>query len=278
VIAVILPFYNNFDNTVYPLLDSIYRNTQNQISLYLVNDGSKEKFNLPANPPNITVKYIEHENYGYLKSANEAYKVASNDRKNDQFIFINSDTIVSPKWAYKLSNALFINKQIGIVCPCSNNSQQFSIYYNPKYTIEQWSSFIDKLIGNNSFGMYSRLPHGSCMLITRRCADAVMKTYKRDVIFDPIYLKGYGEENDFGMAAYKLGFLTFCAVNTFIIHKGKGSFNQLSENELQKLFLNARTVFKSRWSKDLSIPISVKAVNPSINAKYLSLKLKGLYS
>jgi GT2 family glycosyltransferase len=69
---------------------------------------------------------------------------------------------------------------------------------------------------------------GFCMYIKRDAIDKI--GYFDEVNFE----KGYGEEGDFSVRATQKGYKNVLCDNTFIFHKGRGSFLDTQDDLLQK--------------------------------------------
>lgn len=240
---VILPIYNGFDC----LLKCIYSVLSNSFgvnfNLILINDKSTD------NNINLLLKYLDDQqisnlyiiknskNLGFIKTINKGLSFS-----HSNVILLNSDTIVTKNWSYKMHNILKKNKNIGVVTPLSNNATIYSIpQINEKNTLEKnitpnnANSILEKLTQDDKKS-HQIMPTavGFCMLIRR-------STINQFGDFDEIYKKGYNEENDFCQRLKKNGYLTVAALNTYIYHEGQISFTnekEILERENQKILLS----------------------------------------
>ena len=233
---IILPFYNKIKQFVIPCLNSLKEATGTNADILLINDGSIESVPLDMFKG---VNYEYHPNIGYLKTVNKAY---SDHPDYDNYVFLNSDTLVTEGWLDKMLNVL--SKNIGIVCPVSNSASQLTVHYNNKYTPNQWNKYVEQYSENRIIDTVT--PVGFCMLITRQCILSVCGATSRHVPFDPIFNMGYGEECDFGEKARQLGYKQVCCTNTFIYHEHHGSFVQV--HNVDALKKESKRIYHSRWS------------------------------
>jgi glycosyltransferase involved in cell wall biosynthesis len=155
-------------------------------------------------------------------------RISTND-----VILVNSDTIVTKKWATKIRDCAYSKKNIATVTPLTNNGTICSVpefgkdnQIPPGFTIDSFGNFIENL----SFCQYPEIPTavGFCMYIKR---DVIQKIgYFDEASFD----KGYCEENDFCMRATKAGYSNHLCDTTFVYHKGECSFNQTKKERIEK--------------------------------------------
>ena len=61
---------------------------------------------------------------------------------------------------------------------------------------------------------------GFCMALNRACINKIG-------MFDTVYGKGYGEENDWCCRAVKNGFVNVMITNLFVYHKHGASFGEI---------------------------------------------------
>ena len=222
-ISVIVPLYNGYA-FFKDCFESIIRNTAKETyELIIINDASSELKLLnyldeikKDHGENIII-LNNKRNLGFIGSINRGIKFSKYD-----VLLLNSDTVVTKNWLEKISKCAYTSRSIGTVTPLSNNAalvsfpNQWEDNEIPKgHTLESISDLIEK----SSLHLYPEIPSpvGFCMYIKR-------EVIKKIGLFDTIYGKGYGEENDFGMRAYRIGYKHVLDDSTYILHKGSMSF------------------------------------------------------
>lgn len=168
-------------------------------------------------------------NLGYVKSANIGIKKSVS--KN--IVLVNSDVIVSNNWLEKFEEALKSDQTIGLISALSNHGANLTIRMPPGFDYIQMNDFIEK----NTKKLYpdAMTVVGHCLLITRKVIEKIG-------LFDEIYSPAYTEETDYHFKAISKGFRAVVADDTYVYHKGEGSFknrNTLLEEHLK--------IFFSRW-------------------------------
>ncbi len=220
-VEIVIPIYGHFQE-VKECIDSIRKFSSFPHYIYLIDDCSPIDEELTryyehlSSEENIEVIFNE-TNLGFVKSANRGLLLGSRD-----VILLNSDTVVSPRWIQKLIASAYLNDKIASATPFSNASGAFSV---PKIgvnssipdhlTIEDMARIVENSSGIGSF----QIPTGNgfCMYIRRSVIDTVG-------VFDEVFERGYGEENDFCMRALKKGFTNVLSNNLFVYHRGNTSF------------------------------------------------------
>ncbi|CAM5388833.1 Trans-aconitate methyltransferase OS=Afipia felis OX=1035 GN=NCTC12722_00268 PE=4 SV=1 [Afipia felis] len=166
------------------------------------------------------------ERAGYTRTANIGLRTAT----ADLVILLNSDTIVSGRWAEKMADAVFSTHGAGIVSPMSNAASYQSL---PDVESAGRQTAINELPPNSrpedvdrfcegaSYAHFPVVPmvHGFCFGITRETINSLG-------YFDEIAFRdGYGEENDYCLRAFRAGIWSVIATNTFIYHAKSKSYS-----------------------------------------------------
>jgi GT2 family glycosyltransferase/glycosyltransferase involved in cell wall biosynthesis len=232
---VVIPVYNAYDYFVKCLYSVLkYRTCYRIIA---INDKStdpriKELFSTLKPYEREWMVLIENEvNSGFVKTVNKGMGYSRND-----VVLLNSDTIVTKGWAEKLKSCAYSRDEIATVTPFTNNGTICSIPdfcqgndVPEGYSVDDFAEMIERI----SLRQYCELPTavGFCMFIKRRVIDEV------GLFDDKTFGKGYGEENDFCMRAYRHGYSNVIADDTFVFHNGEASFSK-EKDELCKLHLD----------------------------------------
>lgn len=226
---IIIPIYNAYDDLVL-CINSIVKCTDlKRNRLILINDNStdqriKEYLDELKNE-NVLVIHNER-NRGFSNNVNLGMRQSESD-----VILLNSDTIVTTNWVEKIIKCAYSYKEIGTVTPLSNSATLCSVpvfcqdnLLPTGVTIEEYADIIERC----SMHLYPRITVavGFCMFIKREVISCI--GYFDAVAFE----RGYGEENDFCNRAEQNGYIHVMCDDTFIYHKGTGSFQSREKKEL----------------------------------------------
>jgi GT2 family glycosyltransferase len=235
-IDILIPVYNGFEYLM-PLFDSITKNTSIPYRLLIANDKSPDarvgKFLAEFkknHKDNLEIVIIENEeNLGFVKTVNKLAELTQN-----HFVLLNTDTEVPPHWLERLMYPIFTMEKIasvtpftnaGTICSFPNFVQDNLIFENLQVDVlDAYFQFVD--FEKN----FVEIPTGVgfCMGINKN-------VYAKIGMFDEVFGKGYGEENDWCMRASGVGYKNIMAPNLFVYHKHGGSF----PNEEKKKLLDS---------------------------------------
>lgn len=180
-----------------------------------------------------------NENLGFVKSCNHA--VFDLDKTNNDVLILNSDTVVTEGFLDEMISVLYSSKKIAAVSPRTNNATIASI----PIRLDEDTSY-DAAYSKRIFdGVQTLIPkmteapsaNGFCMLIRR----GVINRYG---LFDEVFGKGYGEENDFCLRVKKYGYKSFFANHAFVYHEKSKSFTAKGRKELIK---NNSKILRKRY-------------------------------
>lgn len=222
--TVIVPVYNAPDE-VRDCLRSVLKHTDlTQNRLLVIDDGSPD----PAVAPMLAefdgiagVTILRNTpNIGYTKTINLGIREAG----GDDVILLNSDTVVTPRWLEGLRSTAYSRPKVATVTAMSDNAGAFSFPHFNEYcprpahmTHEDYALLITQATRNCT---PPEVPTGSgfCFYIRRALIDACG-------LFDEEgFPRGYGEENDFCMRAFKAGWVNLVSPWSFVYHVRTASF------------------------------------------------------
>jgi GT2 family glycosyltransferase len=224
-IDILIPIYNG-KQFLTPLLESILRNTTVPFRLIIANDKSTDPLiaklllAFKTNNPNNEIILVENkENLGFVRTINKLVAMTQN-----HFVILNSDTEVPPNWLERLMAPILADPMIASTTPFTNAGAISSfpnfIEDNPIFenldvtTLDSFFQFVD--FDKNFVEVPTGV--GFCM--------GINKTVQQQIgMFDQIFGKGYGEENDWCMRAIHAGYKNIIVPNLFVYHKHGGSFN-----------------------------------------------------
>ncbi|HEV8240584.1 MAG TPA: glycosyltransferase [Thermoanaerobaculia bacterium] len=155
---------------------------------------------------------------GFASAANRGLAASERDT-----VLLNSDTQVTAGWLDKLQRAAASTPDAGTVTPFSNHATICSL---PRfleennvpagYDVDSFGALVERVAAPS----YPRLPTGVgfCMLVRRRLLDEV------GTFDEGRFGLGYGEEVDLCLRAAAAGFVHLLADDTYVWHRGHGSF------------------------------------------------------
>jgi GT2 family glycosyltransferase len=191
------------------------------------------------------------ENLGFVRTCNRA--VFELDGSDNNVLLLNSDTKVTKGFLEEMIDVLNTSERIAAVCPRSNSATVFSVPVEAsvakKYSMKDSYKVYKKIKEQIPRFYVSPIAHGFCMLIRR----TVIKKYG---LFDEIFGKGYGEENDFCLRARRHGYDCAIANRAFVFHYKARSFTKqkrdtlVAKNEkiLDKRYPEYRKLMQDYWN------------------------------
>lgn len=228
-VDVIVPIYNAFEYTK-KCIESVYKNSDINYNLYLINDCSPDKniynylenLSISDKPANLKELIITHNevNIGFVKSVNKGLSMSTN-----HVILLNTDTEVPKNWIGRLIEPILSDNNVSSVTPFSNSATTCSF---PNFCQDNDLPFgltVNQI--DEAFILYGSnkpitLPSGVgfCMALNRNALNKI------GLLDAETFGKGYGEENDWCMRAFRAGFKNVLTPNLFVYHKHGVSFNQ----------------------------------------------------
>ena len=231
-IAILMPIYDGVEETIIAI-NSVLSGLKKQ-------NYYNYRFILGLdNPSNLKMKdeilnkfshnslftiIINEENKGFIGNCNNLFSKIS---VFEDILLLNSD-IEAPKsfdWIQKLIDTAESDNKIGTVTPMSNAASIFSFPNPNEYqgrfknkTIEQ----INDLFADNTEIIEVPSCHGFCTLI-------VNTRLKLNYLFDEMFGKGYGEENDLSMRINNIGYKNVSCSSVYIYHHESISFSEKKE-------------------------------------------------
>ena len=259
-ISIIIPVYNAAE-ALKACLQSLVKHTLMDCRFIVIDDASSDHAVQDVLNDYRELKRFEFctndANLGFTKTVNKGIALAG----NDDVVFLNADTQVTPGWLGRLRYAAYQSDDIGTVTPFSNNAGAFSA---PDMGFNQLPEGIDldcfaRAIAQDSLHLYPEVPTGNgfCLYVRRKCLDDVG-------VFDvDAFPRGYGEENDFCMRAGKLGWRHIIDDATYIYHVRSASFGE----EKKQLIANAKNIIAERYPNYSELVRKAFSAVPLIEAR-----------
>lgn len=222
-VDVIVPVYRNPELTRTCLLSVLTANCRAPFALTVIDDASPDAEMagmLQSLADTHGFCLIRHAtNQGFVRSVNEGMAL----HPERDVVLLNSDAEVANDWLDRLVACACRRARVATVTPFSNNATLASFPFADR--AEPFGGALsvaetDALLARHAAGQCFAIPTavGFCMLIRRAALNAVG-------LFDAAaYGRGYGEENDFSMAAAAAGFEHRLAADVFVAHHGGVSF------------------------------------------------------
>lgn len=224
-VDIIIPMYNAYDLSA-RCIESVLRNSDH-CRLILVDDASTDRriaslldgvAAIPAKALQV-VKLTNQENLGFVRTVNQAYSLTRNN-----FVILNSDTEVPPGWLDRLFVPLEMDPAIASATPFSNAAticsfpvmgEDNEIYLG--LDVEVLDDYFRLHAPSKTIDIPSGV--GFCMAFSWRITNEI------GLFDDEAFGRGYGEENDFCMRAFKKGYRNVLVPNLFVYHKHGGTFD-----------------------------------------------------
>lgn len=234
-ITVVVPIYGDW-SSLKTCIRSLIKHLPQEHTVILLNDCGPDVESIEKSIK-IAIKGRDNfiyarnpKNLGFVQTCNRA--VMEIDKTGNDILLLNSDTKVTKKFYKYMQEVLYSENNIGAVTSRSNNATVWSVPMNGRLANHRTMSYIFyRLIRARLPDMYvTPTIHGFCVLIRR----SVIKKYG---LFDEIYGKGYGEENDFAMRIRANGWMTAVANKSYVFHYESRSFGidirnkQVEKNE-----------------------------------------------
>ncbi len=224
LVDVIVPVYRGLSDTCCCIESVLAARTQTPFRLVVINDCGPEPEltaylrELPGRDARVLLLENE-ENLGFVGTVNRGMAL---DERHD-VVLLNSDAEVANDWLDRIRKSAYSGARISSVTPLSNNATicSYPRFCDDNDLPEGWdTASLDALCSTINPGRSVEVPTGVgfCMYIRRDSLTAVG-------LFDvENFGKGYGEENDFCIRAYKAGWRHLLTLDTFVRHAGGVSF------------------------------------------------------
>ena len=224
-LAVVVPVYNH-PELLPPLIASLLENTPPDVLLLFVENGSEDARVRPAllclaeaNPDRVRVECLD-ENIGFAGACNHGIRAAG----RRDVILLNNDTVVGPRWTDSLRLAAYADPRIGTATAVSNNSGLASVPDRGENQMPPGLSVATVARGwlhapETAFDLHTG--HGFCLFLKRAMLDDVGE------LDAATFGKGYGEEADLCLRAWRKGWKHRITTRAFVWHLNAVSFGGL---------------------------------------------------
>ena len=243
-VDIIIPVYGGLQVLI-PCLQSVQARTQWPHRIILVDDASPDAATRNwleewqgSNPEHIVL--FNKKNRGFAATVNRGIGAG----EGHYLCILNSDTIVTPGWLFKMVMALEADPRNKIVNPCTNNTALIDVPLQQGYDYNDMNRAFEAL---SSHKYPEIMPTGFCFFTERSLVDEIG-------LFDEGYGSGYGEETDWWMRAITrisngqvTNWRAVLADDTYIFHERGSSFSLLTEEETMGHRKSGSSRFHSIW-------------------------------
>ena len=248
-ISVIVLCYNQLDYTQKCVESILTRTAYPNYELVLVDNHSTDE----------TAEYLKAVGARYenakivLNSANRGFAGGNNDgiavADGDYLVLLNNDTVVTRGWLTGMVKHFAGEKNVGLVGPVTNsiaNEAKIMVTYSSLREMEAFADdytfrhMTEEYLGSNVLAMF-------CLMISR-------ELYEQAGPLDEHYGIGMFEDDDYSMAAKKLGYELVIAEDAFVHHFGSVSFKKLEDEKFRELFQKNKKYFEKKWKEKWQKP------------------------
>lgn len=235
--SIIILTYNNL---VYNhiCIDSIRKyTTENTYEIIVVDNNSTDGTREWLKSQTDIKVILNDENVGFPKGCNIG--IVASEKEND-ILFLNNDTVVTPRWLDNLKACLCSDDEIGATAAITNNCSNYQAINVPYSDIKNMVTFADanNISNPEKWEGKSRLV-AFCMLIRREVLNKVGA-------FDERFSPGNFEDDDLSMRIIESGYKLMLCNDSFIHHFGSTSFNK-DYNKFNNLLRTNAEKFQEKW-------------------------------
>lgn len=221
-VTIIVPIYNapdDVDVCIQRLLDY----TPSFAQILLIDDcSSDERISqiLARYAATESIRILRNDkNLGFTRTVNLGIAEAG----QDDVVLLNSDARVTPGWLEGMLLAACSAPRIATVTAMSDRAGAFSA--PDMGNDNKLPEGVDEItyaraFRRRSLGLYPRVPTGNgfCMYVSRECINSI------GALDAQAFPRGYGEENDFCMRAWRAGWSNVIDDRTYVFHDRSKSF------------------------------------------------------
>jgi len=222
LVDIVVPVYRGYDDTLACLHSVLAAPVETPFELVVVDDRSPdvrlstELARLAA--LGLFTLLVNEENRGFVGSTNRGMAL----HPDRDVLLLNSDTVVYNDWLDRL-RAQAKAGRVATVTPLSNNATicSYPLENTDNVTaLEVEYAELDRMAAAANAGLSVEVPTGVgfCMYVARDCLAEI------GLFDEPLFGRGYGEENDLCRRAAAAGWSNRLAGDVFVRHTGEVSF------------------------------------------------------
>lgn len=187
-----------------------------------------------------TELHVNQNNLGFVGSMNFGFERAIAEGRDA--LALNSDVVVSAGAFREMQEVAYLDHMTGFVSPRSNNATICSLPYQNRYrhrSVDDSRASFEILSPHLPRVRYVPTAVGFCLYIKW----TILADFG---VFDPIYGRGYNEENDLILRANQCGYRAVLANHAFVFHIGEQSFS-LTQVPMSKSDLLNGKILRQRY-------------------------------
>lgn len=235
--SIIILTYNNLKYNII-CLDSIRKYTDaDSYEIIVVDNNSTDGTREWLKKQSDIKLILNDENIGFPKGCNMGIETAE---KDNDILFLNNDTKVTPRWLSNLKTCLYSNDKIGAAGSITNNCSNYQSIDIPYKNMEELIEFADKnnISAAEKWEQKTRLV-AFCMLVKRKVINLIGA-------FDERFSPGNFEDDDLSMRIIEANYKLMVCHDSFIHHFGSASFNNDNSKFTTLLEENVQK-FQEKW-------------------------------
>ncbi|MFB4161449.1 glycosyltransferase [Geomicrobium sp. JSM 1781026] len=242
VTSIVILTYNQLELTK-QCVESIYKHTDRSLfELIFVDNGSTDG----------TVEYLSamedvkcqfnETNQGFARGCNQGLSIS----EGDDVLFLNNDTVMTPRWLEPLQKELHADENVGMVGPVSNyvsGAQLVGVDYTDLAHLDDFAvRHQEQYAGQTKRTL--RLV-GFCLLAKRSLMESLGG-------FDERYSIGSFEDDDLSAQVVHRGYQLKIVKESFVHHHGHATFTGNDDLDIYHLYMTNRVKFIEKWRTDIS--------------------------
>jgi anaerobic magnesium-protoporphyrin IX monomethyl ester cyclase len=230
---IIVPTYENSEYSIACFKSIIAYTKPGSYRIIWVDNGSKDPSSVEESlhgSDYISIKLKKNE--GFVGAVNRGIKAST----APYVCLLNNDTQVSNRWLEKIISTLEKDDKLGILGALTNinegpgvdshHSLRLHEVLIPTDKLPMTLSEVNTFLEENYSGRTSPIS-----FVAFLCAVIKREVINKVGLLDPHYAMGMYDDNDYNIAARKLGYRTELALDTCIYHKGRTTFRLIQETE-----------------------------------------------
>ncbi|GAA3588431.1 hypothetical protein GCM10022198_10020 [Klugiella xanthotipulae] len=231
-----VPVYGDWP-TLHRCIDSLLAHASpERCDVLFVNDCGPEADALEAGileaiEGHPTLRYERNpHNLGFVGTCNRA--VTELDQTDNNILLLNSDAELTAGALEEMVDVLHLSERHATVSPRSNNATIASLPFqrraaeNEPRETDRTARVFATLAERLPRYYVSPISHGFCLLVRR-------SLLHNHGLFDPVFGRGYNEENDLCLRLNALGYSSLIANHALVLHAGSASFGSEQRGELE---------------------------------------------
>ncbi|MGH4120177.1 glycosyltransferase [Clostridium sp.] len=244
---IILTYNNLIYNQI--CVDSIRKYTkENTYEIIVVDNNSTDGTREWLKEQKDIVVILNDENVGFPKGCNIGIDAAG---KENDILFLNNDTVATPRWLDNLKVCLYSSDSIGATASITNNCSNYQSISVPYSDIKDMMIFADANNVSNPEKWEQKVRLVAfCMLIKREVLNKIG-------VMDEQFTPGNFEDDDLCMRIIESGYKMMLCNDSFIHHFGSLSFSK-DYTKFSNLLTVNRKKIEDKWGFNSNLCSTLK--------------------